>query len=291
MATPEQVVQIVMVLNAMYAKDVAFLTEDQIAARTATYCRLLADIDGGLLGLAVDQYIAGGGDGYPSVNKLRDMALSLVQAADDAPDAATAWRQACNAVEPWMDGAQWREGAKSKLHPRVVRAIELFDMRRIAARLEQNAGTDFAQWRGLYESLAARAEDQAKWLPTVREGIALIRAEMDASKPAQIEAPAEGAELDSPRRRDTALEELRERDYERINNPRATMRISDVLGTTGPQLTKDQLDRRAHAARLIVKRDQLRESLQSETDEARRRAIEVQIDGITRTVAQYEVAS
>jgi hypothetical protein len=291
MATPEQVVQIVMVLNAMYAKDVAFLTEDQFAARTATYARLLADIDANTLSLAVDQYIAGGGKDYPSVKRLRDMALAFAQAADDAPDAATAWRQACNAVEPWGDGAQWRPGAKEKLHPRVVKAIEIFDMRRIALRQDVSAGTDFAQWRGLYESLAARAEDQAKWLPTVRDRIALIRAEMDASKPAQIEAPPDGAELDSPRRRDTALEELRERDYERINNPRAPMRISDVLGTTGPQLTKDQLDRRAHAARLIVKRDQLRESLQSETDEARRRAIEVQIDGITRTVAQYEVAS
>jgi hypothetical protein len=271
MATPEQVVQIVMVLNAMYAKDVAFLTEDQFAARTATYARLLADIDANTLSLAVDQYIAGGGKDYPSVKRLRDMALAFAQAADDAPDAATAWRQACNAVEPWGDGAQWRPGAKEKLHPRVVKAIEIFDMRRIALRQDVSAGTDFAQWRGLYESLAARAEDQAKWLPTVRDRIALIRAEMDAAKPAQIEAP----EAPEPVRASAG----------------APMRISDVLGTTGPQLTKDQLDRRAHAARLIVKRDQLRESLQSETDEARRRAIEVQIDGITRTVAQYEVAS
>ncbi len=272
MATPEQVAQVVMVLNAMYAKDVAFLTEDQFAARTATYCRLLADIDADLLGLAVDQYIAGGGDSYPSVNKLREMALSLVQAADDAPDAATAWRQACNAVEPWMDGAQWRAGAKAKLHPRVIKAIDAYDMRRIAIRQEQNAGTDFAQWRGLYESLASRAEDQAKWLPAVRERIALMRAEMDASKPAQLEAPAA---VQDPAPRSSG----------------GMVRISDMLGTGAPQLTKEQLDRRAHAARLIARRDALREALRGETDEAKRHAIEVQIDGITRTVAQYEVSA
>lgn len=44
----------------------------------------------------------------------------------------------------------------------------------------------------------------------------------------------------------------------------------------------------AHAARLIARRDALREQLRSETDETKRRALETQIDGITRTVAQYE---
>jgi hypothetical protein len=277
----------------MYPQDVAFLTEKQMDLRTQIYVDLLRDISDDMLTLAVEQYIAGGGTKYPTVKQLRDMALTMAQAADDAPDAATAWRQACNAVEPWMDGAQWRTGAKEKLHPRVIKAIDAYDMRRIAIRQEQNAGTDFAQWRGLYESLAARADEQARWLPQVRERVALMRAELDAAKAPQIEAPEDDAELDSPRRQDSALEELRERGYERVNSPRASgagmVRISDLLGTSAPPLTKDQLDRRAHAARLIARRDQLREALRDEKDEAKRAALEVQIDGITRTVAQYEV--
>lgn len=274
MATFEQVLQVVTVLNAMFAKDVAFLTEDQFAARAATYARLLADIDADMLGLAVDQYIAGGGRDYPSVKQLRDMALSLAQAADDAPDAASAWRMACNAVEPWLGGGTYKVGALGALHPRVAKAIELYGLHRIALREDANAGTDFAQWRGLYESLAHRADEQARWLPQVRERIALMRAEMDAAKPAQIEAPAE------PEPRASS------------NTPAGSMvRISDMLGTSAPQMTKEQLDRRAHAARLIARRDALREALRGETDEAKRHAIEVQIDGITRTVTQYEVSA
>lgn len=277
MATFEQVLQVVTVLNAMFAKDVAFLTEDQFAARAATYARLLADIDADMLGLAVDQYIAGGGRDYPSVKQLRDLALSLAQAADDAPDAASAWRMACSAVEPWLGGGTYKAGALGALHPRVAKAIELYGLHRIALREDANAGTDFAQWRGLYESLAHRADEQARWLPQVRERIALMRAEMDAAKPAQIEAPAQ------PEPRASS------------STPAgAPMRIGDVLKANGagaPQLTKDQLDRRAHAARLIARRDALRESLAGETDEAKRKALEVQIDGITRTVAQYEVSA
>lgn len=277
MATPEQVVRIVTILDAMYPKDVAFLTEDQAAARVATYARLLADMDANMLALAVDQYIAGGGASYPTVKQLRDMALSMAQAADDAPDAATAWRQACNALEPWLGGGTYKVGALGALHPRVAKAIELYGLHRIALREDANAGTDFAQWRGLYESLAHRADEQARWLPQVRERIALMRAEMDAAKPAQIEAPAMNASAS---------------DAKRMSQPPQVggmVRISDMLGTSVPALTKDQLDRRAHAARLIARRDALREALAGEADETKRRALEVQIDGINRTVVQYEV--
>jgi hypothetical protein len=253
------------------------------------YTRLLADIDADMLGLAVDQYIANDNKDYPTPGKLRDMAMSIARAADDAPDAATAWRQACSAVEPWMDGWQYKAGARERLHPRVAKAIDSYDGRRIAAREEQHAGTDFAQWRGLYESLAHRADEQARWLPQVRARVEAMRAELEAARPAQIEAPEGDAEPESPRRRDSALEELRERGYERINSPRAPVRLGDLLNTSAPQLTKEQLDRRAHAARLVARRDALREALRAEVDETKRRALEVQIDGITRTVAQYEV--
>lgn len=277
MATPKRVGELCAGLATLYPKDIAFLTKEQIVLRTQIYIDLLRDIGDDVLTLAVEQYIAGGGTAYPTVKQLRDMALSLTLSADDAPDAASAWRQACNAVEPWMDGWQYKVGAREKLHARVVKAIELYDGRRIAAREEQNAGTDFAQWRGLYESLAHRADEQARWLPQVRERIALMRAEMEAAKPAQIEAPAQ------PEPRASS------------STPAgAPMRIGDVLKANGagaPQLTKDQLDRRAHAARLIARRDALRESLAGETDEAKRKALEVQIDGITRTVAQYEVSA
>lgn len=273
MATHEQVIQTLTVLDAMYPRDVAFLSQAQMGARAATYARLLADIDADMLGLAVDQYIAAGGKDYPSVKQLRDLALGMALAADDAPNAASAWRMACGAVEPWMDGWQYKTGAREKLHPRVVKAIELYDGRRIAAREEQNAGTDFAQWRGLYESLANRADEHARWLPQVRERIALMRAEMEAAKPAQIESPVM-ADIAPP-----------------VGSGRAPVRLSDVFGASTPQMTKEQLDRRAHAARLAARRDALRDALAAETDETKRRALEVQIDGITRTVAQYEVAA
>lgn len=277
MATPRRVGELCAGLTAMYPKDVAFLTQEQINLRTQIYIDLLRDISDDVLTLAVNQYIAGGGVSYPTVKQLRDMALSLAQAADDAPDAASAWRMACNAVEPWLGGGTYKVGALGALHPRVAKAIELYGLHRIALREDANAGTDFAQWRGLYESLAHRADEQARWLPQVRERIALMRAEMEAAKPAQIEAPAQ------PEPRASS------------STPAgAPMRIGDVLKANGagaPQLTKDQLDRRAHAARLIARRDALRESLAGETDEAKRKALEVQIDGITRTVAQYEVSA
>jgi hypothetical protein len=289
MATSGQIEKVLTVLNAMYPKEVAFLTMEQMGARQVMYTRLLADIDADMLGLAVDQYIANDNKDYPTPGKLRDMAMSIARAADDAPDAATAWRQACSAVEPWMDGWQYKAGARERLHPRVAKAIDSYDGRRIAAREEQHAGTDFAQWRGLYESLAHRADEQARWLPQVRARVEAMRAELEAARPAQIEAPEGDAEPESPRRRDSALEELRERGYERINSPRAPVRLGDLLNTSAPQLTKEQLDRRAHAARLVARRDALREALRAEVDETKRRALEVQIDGITRTVAQYEV--
>lgn len=270
MATSGQIEKIVTVLTAMYPNDVAFLTKEQMAARTVMYCRLLADVDTDLLGLAVDQYIAGGGKDYPTVKQLRDMALALVQAADDAPDAATAWRMACKAISPMGYGFEF---SAAGLHPRVVKAVELYGMSRIGGRLEEHAGTDFAQWRGLYESLVHRADEQARWLPQVRERVLQLRAEMDAQKPAQIEAPADEAPAPSPR-------------------PAGGMvRISEVLAfNAAPPLTKAQLDRRSAAAALLAKRDRLRDELRNETDEAKRHALEATIDGITRSVAQYEVA-
>lgn len=270
MATPRRVGELCAGLTAMYPKDVAFLTQEQINLRTQIYIDLLRDISDDVLTLAVNQYIAGGGTTYPTVKQLRDGALSLAQAADDAPDAASAWRQACKAIRPMGYGFEF---ATAGLHPRVVNAVELYGLSRIGGRLEENAGTDYAQWRGLYESLASRADEQARWLPQVRERIALMRAEIAAARPAQIEAPANAPLPSTPA------------------NGRVPVRLGDLLSAGAPQMTKEQLDRRAHAARLIARRDALREALRGETDEAKRHAIEVQIDGITRTVTQYEVSA
>jgi hypothetical protein len=272
MATHEHIAQIVLVLNAMYPDDVAFLTREQIAARTATYCRLLVDLDADMLSLAADQYIASASKKYPTVGQIRELVLSMGRNADGAPDAATAWRMACDAIEPMGYGYRVKPGAS--LHPRVLKAVDAFGVFRLGSRLDENAGTDFAQWRSVYETLTRRDEEQAQWLPAVKDRIATMRAQLEAQKTKQNIQQLEAPVIDEKPR------------------PAGGMPVSirDLLAqkASEPALTKDQLDRRARAAQLTARRDLLREQLRSETDEAKRRALEITIDGLTRSVAQYE---
>jgi len=138
---------------------------DMDAAR-ALYHRILSDIDGALLEAAVTHWLSLAKPFHPSPGELRDMAYSL---SDQHPSAEEAWgvvkqamRQIGSYRTPEFDD------------PLIARAVEIMGWRDLC--LSENDVADRAHFFRIYDSLKARAKNEALMLPDVRRGVEQLKA-------------------------------------------------------------------------------------------------------------------
>lgn len=147
-----------------------------IAARCQLWLEMSDGIDDEFWGAAINQIIAEAKDNFPpSVGMIRSKALALIartKPANDEIDAARAWQQLTRYLvsDGIHGGPMWRNGSDdpANVHPLAKVAAQRFGERRFVVRMADDEGTDFAQFRGIFETLAKREADTANMLPGVR---------------------------------------------------------------------------------------------------------------------------
>jgi hypothetical protein len=242
------------------------LTEATIKA----YAPLLVDIDAQALMLACNQHAAES-KWFPSVAEIREKAQAMTTTADGRPDAGGAWRELADALKIGASGPEWRT-ARENLHPAVVEAAEQFGFDRFVMRMTENAGTDFAQFRSIYETVCKRRDSEQRMLPEVRAYVAQLGDAMRAERkalPAADAAP--GLFVARPAR---PAEPVAAASTARAEAMAAMREIA-----TRRTPSREKLEREAQAARLRASIDRLTGAIAGETDEAKRRAMQLQLDG------------
>lgn len=147
-----------------------------IAARCQLWLEMSDGIEDEFWGAAINQIIAEAKDNFPpSVGMIRTKALALIartKPATDEIDAARAWQQLTRYLvsDGIHGGPMWRNGSDdpANVHPLAKIAAGRFGERRFVVRIADDEGTDFAQFRGIFETLAKREADTANMLPNVR---------------------------------------------------------------------------------------------------------------------------
>lgn len=147
-----------------------------IAARCELWLEISADIDDNFWVAAINQIIAEAKDNFPpSVGMIRTKALALIartQPESNDIDAARAWQQLTRYLvsDGVHGGPMWKNGSDdpANVHPLARIAAGRYGERRFVNRMEDDAVGDFAQFRGIFETLAKREADTANMLPNVR---------------------------------------------------------------------------------------------------------------------------
>jgi hypothetical protein len=146
-----------------------------IAARCELWLEIGGDIDDNFWIAAVNQIIADAKDNFPpSVGMIRGKALALMARAQPEADidAARAWQQLARYLisDGVHGGPAWRNGSDNadNVHPLARTAAQRFGERRFVNRMEDDNGTDFAQFRGIFEALQKREAETVNMLPAVR---------------------------------------------------------------------------------------------------------------------------
>jgi hypothetical protein len=273
MATEEEIYAVMAYLADMYPYHAEKIGERAYERQLTHYVEQLAHFDARVLSAAAKQHVAGSAF-YPAVSELVSAADTLTNLArrsvgDEPPDAAAAWQQCAKVI---INDYAPDSAKLARLHPLVAKAIEAFGLTRFYNRMIDDEPTNFAQFRDIYNAYLKRSETEARMLPMSNAVIAQLAEAMSVSKQTALPAPD-----DSPRRQDAALDELRERGYERINNPRKP-------AFSGEMLTRQQIERREGITRLQKRERELQEALANESDAHKRRMIEIMLVGVRRTL-------
>jgi len=147
-----------------------------INARANTHVEMSDGIEDNFWAAAVNQIIAEAKDNFPpSVGMIRGKALALMakmQPEANDIDAARAWQQLARYLisDGVHGGPMWRNGGDNadNVHPLAKVAAQRFGERRFVNRMEDDNGTDFAQFRGIFDALQKREAETVNMLPTVR---------------------------------------------------------------------------------------------------------------------------
>lgn len=162
------------------------LSAQSIVSMAEDWSMILGDLEPRIVAAAIAQLLAEPRDFPPMVGHINVKARELAaRARGDAPemDAGEAWRRVCQAVTGFGNGAAWDAERRAALPPAAVRAAEDFGLMRIRMRLEENAGTDFAQFRGIYEAHARRDAQQRNTPPAVTAAIESVAARLKLGAP------------------------------------------------------------------------------------------------------------
>lgn len=276
MASEEEIYAVMAYLADMYPYHAEKIGERAYERQLTHYVEQLAHFDARVLQAAAKQHVAGSAF-YPAVSELvaaADTLTSLArrQIGDEPPDAATAW-QLCAKV---IVNDYSPESAKlARLHPMVAKAIEAFGLVRFYNRMVDDEPTNFAQFRDIYNAYLKRSETEARMLPMSNAVIAQLAEAMSVSKraPALKAAPA------------SAVPTLRETMGEMGQGAMPDAR-PDFAGEV---LTKQQVERREGIARLQKRERELAATLANETDEHKRRLLEIMLAGVRKTLEREGV--
>ena len=161
-------------------------TVEQLRDTWDLYTKLLDDLDPEVLKHAAMQLMTES-KFFPMISELRERAYSITEQAQrsigqSTPTAPEAWQQIARALHPSGYGFAWDAEPKAHLRQIVIKAAELFGEMRFALRQEEDAGTDFAQFRGIYETLQKREIENARMLPATRVLIKALADKLDMGK-------------------------------------------------------------------------------------------------------------
>ena len=167
------------------------LKDDSAADLAEDWAMILEDVPAQYVTAALASLLAEEREYPPNIGYVNTKARKLMAEAEGIPqvDAGEAWRRVTRAVVGSGYGAVWDPSAKAQLTAEEVAAGEAFGLLRMRTRLEENAGTDYAQFRGIYEAYAKRASEARNTPPMVRTLLAELAAGFDAKR---LAAPAGG---------------------------------------------------------------------------------------------------
>lgn len=272
MASEEEIYAVMAYLADMYPYHAEKIGERAYERQLTHYVEQLAHFDARVLQAAAKQHVAGSAF-YPAVSELvaaADTLTSLArrQIGDEPPDAATAWQLCAKII---VNDYSPDSAKLARLHPMVAKAIEAFGLQRFYSRMIDDEPTNFAQFRDIYNAYLKRAETEARMLPMSNAVIAQLAEAMSMSK----RAPA----LKAPPA--SAVPTLRETGQGAMPDARPDF--------AGEVLTKQQVERREGIARLRKRERELAATLDNETDEHKRRLIEIMLAGVRRTLEREGV--
>lgn len=267
MATPSEIGALLLQHVLLYPN--AKLNE----AAAAAYIAGLAEYDLQTIRVALAQHHAES-EWFPALSQIRAQIAKLHRIADDRPDAAAAWRELAQALHIGPSGPTWAK-PKESLHPMIVQAAQAFGLDRFVQRLTENAGTDYAQFRGIYEALGQRREQAAQMLPATRDYVAQLADKLRADRPALPAPPAAeqiAADEQAPgqKRLPAAIQTINAI-RQLMNQPRAAR-------------SRDELDREAERQRLRAALALVEQELAGEGDPARRQALQLRAAGLRKSV-------
>lgn len=176
--------------------------------RVALFVDMLADLDPAALKAAVKQHIATS-KFPPTIAELRQGAATVSGPA--LPSYADAWEEVLGEVR-----RVGYLGMPSFSHPLIAKAVAVMGWRDLCASEVSETATWRAQFRDIYNSYAARAAQEAAYMPSVRALADRNGALQALPKPVETR-PALPAPIDraaTPRGMDS-LQPLRFRDYVR----------------------------------------------------------------------------
>lgn len=166
------------------------LTAQSHADLAEDWAMILEDVSPQYVSVALASLLAEEREFPPNIGNVNTKARKLMAEAEGIPqiDAGEAWRRVTRAIVGSGYGAVWEPSAKAQLTPEEIQAGEAFGLLRVRTRLEENAGTDYAQFRGIYEAYAKRSSESRNMPPMVRNMLAGLAAALDAKR---LAAPKE----------------------------------------------------------------------------------------------------
>jgi len=166
------------------------LTAQSHADLAEDWAMILEDVNPQYVSAALASLLSDEREFPPNIGNVNTKARKLMAEAEGIPqiDAGEAWRRVTRAIVGSGYGAVWEPSAKAQLTAEEIQAGEAFGLLRVRTRLEENAGTDYAQFRGIYEAYAKRASEARNTPPMVRNILAGLAAAFDAKR---LAAPQE----------------------------------------------------------------------------------------------------
>lgn len=167
------------------------LSESDQADLAEDWSAVLADIEPKLVSAALVTLLAEPREHPPMVGVVNARARELAERSEGVPQisAGEAWQRVTRAVVSDGYGAMWDASQKARLTPAEIQAGEAIGLRRIRNRMEDDAGTDFAQFRDIYAVMIGRATAERNMPPMVRSVLAEIAQAWDAKR---LSAPKDG---------------------------------------------------------------------------------------------------
>lgn len=167
------------------------LTPASIAELAEDWAAILGDVDERATVATIRKLLSEKREFPPTAGEVNAEVRRLIAIGGGEREygAGEAWQAVCAAVTSEGLGAVWDKARKAELPATAIQAAEAMGLVRIRMRMTANEGTDFAQFRGNYETACAREREARTLAPAVRDLFAQVAASMKMSQlpPPRIE--------------------------------------------------------------------------------------------------------